>query len=63
MTTNKKNDLRLRPVFNIEKAKELMKRGHECHGCELNHTDTEKVVFYFERNGAVHNDLLELNKK
>lgn len=60
--TNKTN-LRLRPVFNIEKAKQLMERGHKCYGCELNHTDTQKVVFYFERNKAVHNDLLELNQK
>lgn len=61
--TNKKTNLRLRPVFHVGKAKELMKRGHVCYGCELNHTDEDKVVFYFERNGAVHKDLEELNKK
>lgn len=50
----------LRPIFTIEKTKQLVDRGFICYGVELNREDPTKLVFLFERGKEISKALDEI---
>lgn len=54
--------LRLRPVFKLEYARELIRQGHVCHKVVAHDTDPDMLVFFFDKTKEVNDIIVSLHK-